>query len=447
MTAIAKQFGPVSTVERINSIDVLRGVALLGILLMNIVGFGLVSNAYDDPTVQGGAERWDLVVWVMNRMLVEDTMRAMFSMLFGVSMVLMTLRIEARGGGVEVADIYYRRTIWLVLMGMFHAYFLLWPGDILYAYGLFGLFLFPFRKTAATKLIIAVMLLSLVGWALNYYRYTNHMHDYELFKQAKSFGENAAIPANIKIGKESWEGLLMQMKPDAETIQQRVDDMHKGYFGVLKTLAPVNRMRQSTFNYDNNPWDVLPMMLLGMALYRLKVITAELSIKSYLLMILLGYGIGLSINYYEMMILLNGDFSVPALLNSGLAYPFGRIFVALGHIGLVMIFCKSNGMGFLKKALAAVGKMALTNYIMHSVICAVVFTGVGFSLFGKLQRHELYYVVISIWLFQLIVSPIWLQYFRFGPLEWGWRSLTYMHLQPFKIQDEQGVDAVVEKTR
>ncbi len=436
MTAVTNQLGPVRTAERINSIDVLRGVALLGILLMNIVGFGLVANAYDDPTVQGGAERWDLVVWVMNKMFVEDTMRAMFSMLFGASMALMTLRIEARGVGVEVADIYYRRTIWLILIGMFHAYLLLWPGEILYAYGLFGLFLFPFRKTAATKLIIAAVLLSLVGWGLNYYRYTKHLHDYELFNQAKSFGESAEVPLDIKKGMESWESIITQMKPDAEEIKRDVNNMHNGYVGVVKTLAPANRMQQSTFNYDNNPWDVLPMMLLGIALYRLKIITAELSIKSYLTMILFGYGIGLSVNYYDIMILLNDNFSVSAMLRSGLSYPFGRIFVALGHIGLVMIFCKSNVMGFLKNALAAVGKMALTNYIMHSVICALVFTGVGFSLFGRLQRHELYYVVLSIWLFQLIVSPIWLQYFRFGPLEWVWRSLTYKQMQPFKIRKE-----------
>ena len=97
-----------------------------------------------------------------------------------------------------------------------------------------------------------------------------------------------------------------------------------------------------------------------------------------------------------------------------------------------MLFCKSDILGFLKNALAAVGRMALTNYIMHSVICAFVFTGIGFSLFGQLQRYELYYVVGGIWLFQLIASPIWLKYFRFGPLEWLWRSLTYRERQPFK---------------
>jgi uncharacterized protein len=147
--------GPVNSDERINSLDVLRGVALLGILLMNIVGFGMVFNAYNDPTVMGGAGGWNLRVWATNSMLFEGTMRAMFSMLFGVGMILMTTRMEKRGGGIEVADIYYRRTIVLLIFGLIHAYLILWAGEVLFAYGLFGLFLFPFRNTAPKKLIIA----------------------------------------------------------------------------------------------------------------------------------------------------------------------------------------------------------------------------------------------------------------------------------------------------
>ena len=210
--------------------------------------------------------------------------------------------------------------------------------------------------------------------------------------------------------------------------------MHKGYFDLVLFRAPINRYMQSTFNYDYNPWDVLAMMLLGIALYKLRVITAELSFRSYLLMVVIGYGIGLPINYYETMLILNNDFSIEAFYQAGITYAVGRIAVSFGHIGLVMLFCKLNIIGFLRRSLAAVGRMALTNYIMHSVICAFVFTGIGFALFGRLQRYELYYVVISIWIFQLIASPIWLKYFRFGPLEWLWRTLTYRQAQPFRRQ-------------
>ncbi|MGB5238806.1 MAG: DUF418 domain-containing protein [Flavobacteriaceae bacterium] len=423
--------GPVSTSERIRSLDVLRGVALLGILLMNITGFGLVFMAYVDPTVQGGAEGYNLYAWLMNNLFFEGTMRAMFSMLFGVGMVLMTSRMIGRGGGIEVADIYYRRTIWLLIFGLIHGYLILWVGDILFAYGLWGLFLFPFRNTKPKKLIIAVVVLTLIGSGLLYGKY-NKIKEYKMqYETARTYSEGQELPKEVSEGKEAWEGIAAELKPEQVKITEDTESMHKGYFDLVMFLAPINRMMQTTFNYDNNPWDILAMMILGMALFKMGVITAELKTRSYLIMMLFGYGIGIPINYYESNILLENNFSILSFFESGITYPFGRIAMSFGHIGLVMLFCKSNILGFLRNSLAAVGRMALTNYIMHSVICAFVFTGIGFSLFGKLERHELYYVVFAIWIFQLVASPIWLKYFRFGPLEWLWRSLTYKKKQPF----------------
>jgi uncharacterized protein len=101
-------------------------------------------------------------------------------------------------------------------------------------------------------------------------------------------------------------------------------------------------------------------------------------------------------------------------------------------MSLVLLLCKSGWLSGLLNRLAAVGRMALTNYIMQTVICVFVFTGLGFSLYGALERYQLYYVVGGIWLFQLIVSPIWLKHYRFGPLEWMWRSLTYWQRQPLR---------------
>jgi uncharacterized protein len=426
--------GPVTGAERIKSLDVLRGVALLGILLMNITGFGLDFWAYMDPTVQGGSEGYNRAVWIMNNMFFEGTMRAMFSMLFGVGMVLMTTRMISKGGGIEVADIYYRRTIWLLIFGVIHGYLILWTGDILYAYGLFGLFLFPFRDTSPKKLILAAGVLTLIGVGLASYDYSQKMKYLDQFNLAQTYDSQDEIPEQIKKGKVAWEELVAEMKPSEKTIRENTKSMHKGYFDLVLFLAPINRFMQSTFNYDYNPWDILAMMLLGMALYKLRVITAQLSFKSYLLMVLIGYGVGLSVNYYETRLILDNDFSVTSFYQAGRTYAIGRIAVSFGHIGLVMLFCKMNIIGFLKRSLAAVGRMALTNYIMHSVICAFVFTGIGFALYGELQRYELYYVVISIWIFQLIVSPIWLKYFRFGPLEWLWRTLTYKKVQTFRRQ-------------
>jgi uncharacterized protein len=104
----------------------------------------------------------------------------------------------------------------------------------------------------------------------------------------------------------------------------------------------------------------------------------------------------------------------------------------MGHIGLIMLFCKLPILKWLKSSLASVGKMALTNYVMHSVFALIIFTGAGFGLFGTFMRHELLYIVFAIWVFQLIISPIWLKYFHFGPLEWIWRNLSYQKKHPIK---------------
>jgi uncharacterized protein len=174
------------------------------------------------------------------------------------------------------------------------------------------------------------------------------------------------------------------------------------------------------------------MMLLGIAFFKLNILSAQKSFRFYSIMALIGYSIGLAINYYEVTTIINSNFSLLGFSKANLTYELGRVFIAMGHIAAIMLLCKIPVLQWLKSRLAAVGKMALTNYIMHSVIAMFFFTGVGFGMFGKLQRHELLYVVFSIWLFQLIISPIWLKYFQFGPLEWVWRNLSYQKMHAFR---------------
>lgn len=212
--------------------------------------------------------------------------------------------------------------------------------------------------------------------------------------------------------------------------------MRKNYVEVVAFLAPINRFYDKFFTYRYDLWDVLSMMLLGIALYKLKILTAEKSYAFYGFMALIGYGIGLSVNYFEIHSIYSNNFSYLSFSKANITYDLGRVPVAMGHIGLIMILCKLPILKWLKFRIASIGKMALSNYIMHSIICMIVFTGVGFGLFGKLQRHELLYVVISIWIFQLIMSPIWLKYYHFGPMEWLWRTLSYQKKQPFKINKE-----------
>lgn len=429
MNTSTKSLVPVEQTERIYSLDVLRGIVLLGILLMNIVGFGLINHS--DPTVSGGAEGLNLYAWMTTSMFVEGTMRALFSLLFGVGMFVLTDRLEKRGGGIRVADIYFRRTIWLIFFGLMHAYLLLWTSEILFDYGIVGLLIFSFRNMAPQKLVVVAIFLIICG---NVWYYADHRSNIKLVEKtaiAKQYkAEDKELTKELKDAQAKWEE--KEYKHSSAYVNDYNENMRKGYFHVAAFLAPISMEDDMQWPYRFALWDAMSMMLLGIALFKWKVLTAERSFKFYVLMVVIGYAIGLSINYYEMQIILNSKFSFLGFSQVNLTHYWSRLFTAMGHVGLIMIFCKLPILRWLKTSLASVGKMALTNYLMHSVICMIVFTGVGFGLFGKLQRYELYYVVLGIWIFQLIVSPVWLYYFRFGPAEWLWRSLTYLKVQPMK---------------
>jgi uncharacterized protein len=229
-----------------------------------------------------------------------------------------------------------------------------------------------------------------------------------------------------------WEGVKAEMKVSPEQVKEEMEARSKGYLSIVKHKLPVNEYMQTTFFYHLGFFDTLAMMLLGMALFKLGILQAAKTTKFYLLMVVIGYSIGLTVNYFEGSNIVSNNFSVLSFYKSGMSYHLGRIATTCGHIGLIMLLIKSGRLMFLQRAWAAVGQMAFSNYIMQTLICNFIFLGYGLNKYGKLQRHELYYIVIGVWIFQLIVSPIWLKYFRFGPLEWMWRSLTYWEKQPFK---------------
>lgn len=423
---------PTHQTERINSMDIIRGIALFGILLMNITGFGLYK-AYFDATNNGGATGWNLTVWWMNTLLFEGTMRGMFSMLFGAGILLFTARKSENIEGTAVADLFFRRLMWMVLFGIIHCYLLLWDGEILYAYGIVGMFAFSFRHLLPKQLIIIFTVILVIASGLE-------VKDYLLSK--KTFDQATSATAKkskgIKLTIEetkamaNWEEKIKEGKVTPVQLKDEMTARSKGYWSIVMHKASENVRAQTIFLYRYNFLDTLAMMLFGMAFFKLGILKAAKSNRFYWLMALIGYGIGLSINYYEGLLITSNNFSILSISKSFMTYHLGRIPTTCGHIALIMLFVKSGFLPFLQKALAAVGQMAFTNYITHSIICNIIFLGYGFSMYGKLQRYELYYIVISIWVFQLIFSPIWLKYFRFGPLEWLWRSLTYWKMQPMR---------------
>lgn len=428
---------PLQQSERLISLDIIRGVALFGILLMNITAFGL-PNAYSDPTVYGGAQGADLWAWWIITMFFEGTQRGLFSLLFGAGVILLTSRLEARGG--ESADIYFRRNLWLVVFGVVHGFVLLWTGEILFYYGVTALFVYAFRN-AQPRTLLAIALAGLLfnaAWNLADARAGIKLHaQWQQAEAAKATG--AELTREQLAAADEWRGLVADMKPDAGALQATIDAKRGSYFTVMRHQAPELVHNQSWWLYRYF-FDIFSMMLIGMAAFRLGLLQLGHARKPYYWMIGLGYGIGLPVNYMETSHLLASDFSVLSRLQVEVSYDVGRLAMTSGHLGLLMLFCNSNLLGWLKRRLAAVGQMALSNYISHSLICAFVFYGFGLALFGQLARHQLYYVVFAIWIFQLIVSPIWLARFRFGPLEWLWRSLTYGRRQPMRRGAASGQD-------
>ncbi len=438
---------PVAADERISAIDVLRGVAVLGILLINIEDFGLLhSNKSAAGTewvgvyVPAHLSHQAVAAWTAMRALFEGKMRAIFSMLFGAGVVLLTSRLERRSDGTRAADIYYRRTLWLLAFGVAHAY-LLWEGDILYSYAMCGLFLFPFRHLAPRRLI----LLGALALAISVPRAAAvAVHRGDL--RARAAAATAARAAGKTLTRaqddalSDWEEITDDYQPDAATLSQTSADYHGGYGHLFLRRAQLVRYVESSDFYGWAFFDGIGMMLMGMGLLQLGVFSATRSRRFYARMVAIGYGVGLPLAAAASYGFYVNRFDPVKVVWLTAAYDPARVAVAFGHIGVVMLMVKGNRFAGLTRTLADVGRMALTSYLGATLICTTLFNGYGFGLFGSLRRHQLYLVVLAIWIAQLAFSRLWLRRFHFGPVEWLWRSLTYWRRQPFARS--HGVGAV-----
>lgn len=413
---------------RIEALDVVRGVALFGILLMNITAFGL-PDAYTNPQNAGGATGANLWSWIVTQIGFEGTQRALFSMLFGASVILFTSKLES-AGRADAADLFVRRNLWLVALGLINAFVLIWYGDILYAYGLTALVLYPFRKLAARWLLMLGLAAMLAGAAWSYWETRTLIGQHEAWSAASRVqADGAELTGEQQAAVAAWEGARTAFKSTPESVGQSADAMRAGYASAFMHRAPLNAYWQSWGLYRYF-FDIFGMMLIGMALFRLGVLTLARHAMLYVAMVVVGYGIGLTVNFYETRWIIDNNFSAIAFAQANVSYDLGRLAMTIGHLGLLLLFVRSGLLGPLRRALAAVGKMAVTNYLMHSAICLVLFVILGW--YNQLERHQLYYVVAAICAGQLILSPLWLSAFRFGPVEWLWRSLTYAKLQPMR---------------
>ncbi len=435
-TAIPAGVAPVSSSERISSIDVLRGFALLGIALMNILFSGLPISAGFNLNVAGGATGPNLAAFFLQYVLFDGKMRGIFSLMFGAGSYYLIARGVSRGTGVQSVEVYYRRTFWLMIFGIMHAY-LIWHGDILYPYALLGLLLFPLHSVRPKLLLIfaGICVVAMTGMMIGqgFHLQTTHKLAMEAVQAAK---QNKPLTDEQKSAQKEWEESRKYFSPTEEDLKKEREMYSGSYWNLLgKRAAIVKEWHSSPFYMSG--WDMLTMMLVGIAFAKLGILDASRSTQFYSRMLMISYGFGLPVGSVSAWMAYSQNFEPMQTIFTFSTYQVARVAMTLGHVALLLLICKAGWVAGLRARLAAVGQTAFSNYILHSLIYGFVFYGYGFNLYGKLERYQLYYVVLGMWVISLLVSPIWLKHFRFGPLEWCWRSLTYWKRQPMRIEQAE----------
>jgi uncharacterized protein len=400
---------PLPAAERVQALDVLRGVALLGILVMNIQGFAMIYAAYFNPMAYGdlsGVNGW---VWKLSHLLTDQKFLSMFSMMFGAGIVLMSERIEAQGG--KAASRHYRRILGLFVIGLAHAY-LLWHGDILVVYSLCGLVVYLFRKRTPKTLLTLGVLAMVIPSAFYIFA-------------------GSSLPYWPE---ESYQPMLDLWAPRAELVQNEIAAYQSGWLAQMEHRVPSALFFQTGVFIMWGGWRAGGLMLVGMALFKWGVLTGERSKRFYGTMSALGLAVGLPAVAYGIVRNFAAGWALEYSFFLGSQFNYWAApLVSLGYIGIVMLICKADRVERWTRPFAAVGRTAFSNYLLQTLICTTIFYGHGFGLFGQLERIGQILVVLGVWLVQLIVSSIWVRHFRYGPVEWLWRSATYLELQPMRL--------------
>ena len=392
--------GPLPQTARIDAIDVLRGVALLGILVMNIQLFSMPQAAYFNPTAYGDLAGANLVVWVASRMLADQKFMTVFSMLFGAGIVLMARRAEVRG---DARRLHYRRMGWLLVIGILHGH-LLWPGDILFLYAVCGMLVYPLRGQSTGRLLVLGTVLLSVASAL-------------------SIGSGLSLPnwseeERVAFTTEAW-------RPTPEMIEAEL----AAYRGSWLDQQPARSSAALSFEtfllITWGMWRAGGLMLIGMALFKRDVFSARRSSRFYATLMAVAVTVGLPVQAYGIALDFARGWPVWSFFVGMQCNYWPSIAVSLGYVGAVMLACRTAQLRRLTRPFAAVGQTALTNYLLQTVICTSIFFGHGLGWFGSVDRVGQVSVVAGVWALQLIASSLWLRWFRFGPAEWIWRSLTY----------------------
>ena len=386
---------------RIASLDILRGVGVLGMLAVHMPLFAYVSLAPWNPTAYPedlhGVNWW---VWLGTYLLADGKFIAIFAMLFGAGIIIVAG--PSTNAASMVARMHFRRMTALLVVGLLHAY-LLWYDDMLVPLALCGVLVFRTRGLPARRLIVLGLLALAVAIAIPVFLTRSAM---------------VHRPSDLAVWQLRW-------MPFPENIARETAQYRGSWRQQMAHRAPAAFQVETWEFVTRFGWQVGGLMLIGMGLFKLGVFTAARSAKFYARLAAIGFAGGLLLNAVALRHNLATEWDVVAFalvsqpLNSA-----GNFLVGLGWIGIVMLVCRR---GFRSRALASVGRLALTNYLLQTVICTTIFYGHGFGAFGRIHRAGQLAIVMAIWIVQLVASTLWLRYFELGPVEWALRWSIFGH--------------------
>lgn len=400
---------------RILGLDVTRGFAVMGILAMNIIGFAMPENAYLSPLVWGGTGPVDMAAWATAFVLADSKMRGLFSILFGASTLLVIQSAEAAGR--DARETHYARMLTLGLFGLIH-YYAIWYGDILFSYAVMGLLLYPLRRQGTRTLAITGVALIAVSTLLFAVQFVG-------LRLAATF---AVTPEAV----EGYQGFVAMFSgPDDATLAE-LALMTGSYAGIFADRA-VDQLFYPLISLVQFGMETLGLMCLGMALFKGGMFSGDWSLARLDRWRTIGLGLGIVVN----LALLGWQFAsgmdgwVVVTTTLIWSVPFD-VAMSIGYAALFMGLAQRAPTHPLVQRVAAAGRAAFSNYLGTSIVMTTIFYGYGLGLFGSIARAPLYLFVLAAWAVMLLWSKPWLDRYRYGPLEWLWRSLARRQVQPLR---------------
>jgi uncharacterized protein len=395
---MSDQPAPVSPDARILHLDVLRGLAVLGILLVNAPAFAMPIDVADHPLRSPlPFEAADQSAWWAMSTFFHQKFVTLFSMLFGVSLFLVG---GERHADAERERVLRRRLFWLIVFGVVHGA-VIWFGDILTLYGLMGLIMLRCRSWPPTRLLLVGAVLVL---------FTTLLMVGSQIGMDLAGPDGGPVPADALASTVEVRASIAEHQSGLGGSQWA--NLRMWGFLVIAQLIGFGPL-------------TLGLMMWGLALFRLGVLQGRAPTRTYLLMAAAG-GAALAVIGWSAQDQLRDGFPASTAGFDDLPNFTLAAVVTLGYIATVNLALRGRLLRPVFLALAPVGRMAFTNYIAQSLIMTTIFyAGRGFGLFGRLDWAEWSAIVIAVWALQLVWSPLWLSRFTMGPLEWLWRRLSY----------------------